>query len=87
MSILNELSKLNIEAIDLNKFITVCIDTNNHAPSKKKYIRNNHLPLMNKELKKKIMHRTRLWNNFLRNRKRKKVFQAPKLLRFIIKKN
>ena len=48
-SLFNELLKLNIEAIDLNKFITVCIDTlNNHAPSKKKYIRGNHLPFMNK---------------------------------------
>ena len=37
ISLFNELSKLNIEVIDLNKFITVCIDTlNNHAPSKKK---------------------------------------------------
>ena len=40
---------------------------NNHAPSKKKYIRGNHLPFMNK-LSKEIMHRTRLRNNFLRNR-------------------
>ena len=69
VSLFNELPKLNIEAIDPNKLITVCIDTlNNHAPSKKKYIRSNHLPFMNKELSKEIMHRTRLLNNFLRNR-------------------
>ena len=69
VSLFNVLSKLNIEVIDLNKFITVCIDTlNNHAPSKKKYIRGNHLPFMNKELSKEVMHRTRLRNNFLRNR-------------------
>ena len=69
VSLFNELSKLNIEAIDLNKFITVSIGTlNNHAPSKKKYIRGNHLPFMNKELSKEIMHRTELRNNFLRNR-------------------
>ena len=44
VSLFNELSKLNVEAIDLNKFITVCIDTlSNHASSKKKYIRDNHL--------------------------------------------
>ena len=54
VSLFNELSKLNIEAIDLHKFITVCIGTlNNHAPSKKKYIRDNHLPFMNKEFQKK----------------------------------
>ena len=69
VSLFNELSNLSIEAIDLNKYVTVCIDTlNNHAPSKKKYIRGNDLPFMNKELSKEIMHRTRLWNNFLRNR-------------------
>ena len=40
ISLFNELSKLHIEAMELNKFITVCINTlNNHAPSKKKYIR------------------------------------------------
>ena len=66
VSLFNELSKLNIEAIDLHKFITVCIGTlNNHAPSKKKYIRDNHLPFMNKELSEKIMHKKRLWKNFL----------------------
>ena len=36
VSLFNELSELNIEATDLNKFVTVCIDTlNNHALSKK----------------------------------------------------
>ena len=65
----NELSKLSIEAIDLSKFITVCIDTlNNHAPSRKKYIRGNHLLFINIELSKETMHRTRLRNNFLKNR-------------------
>ena len=60
---------MNIEAIDLNKFIIVCVDTlNNHPPSKKKYIRDNHLPSMNKDLSKEIMHRTRPRNNVLRNR-------------------
>ena len=69
VSLFNKLSKLNTETIDLNKFVNSFIDTlNNHAPSKKKYIRSNHLPFMNKELSKEIMHRTRLWNNFLRNR-------------------
>ena len=69
VSLFKELSKLNIEAIDLIKFITFCIDTLNfHAPSKKKYIRGNHLPFTNKERSKEIMRRTRLRNNFLRNR-------------------
>ena len=69
VSLFKELSKLNIEAIDLIKSITFCIDTLNfHAPSKKKYIRGNHLPFTNKERSKEIMRRTRLRNNFLRNR-------------------
>ena len=63
-SLFNELSKLNIEVTDFNKFATVCTETlNNHAPSKKKYIRGNQLSFMNKELSKEMMHRTRLRNN------------------------
>ena len=69
VSLFNELSKFSIEAIDFNKFDTVCMDTlNSHAPSKKNYIIGNHLPLKRKNLSKEIMHRTRFWNNFLRNR-------------------
>ena len=69
VSLINELSKLNTEAIDLNKFVTLCIDTlNNHALSQKRYIRGNHLQFLNKELSKEIMHRTRLRSNFPRNR-------------------
>ena len=56
VSLFKELSKLNIEPINFNEFVTVSIDTlNNHAPSKKKYIRGNHLPFRNKELFKDIM--------------------------------
>ena len=57
VSLINELSKLNTEAIDLNKFVTLCIDTSTI-----------HLPFLNKELSKEIMHRRRLRSNFSRNR-------------------
>ena len=68
-SLFNELSKWNIEAMGLNKFVTVCIDTlNNHVPSNQKYITSNYLLFMNKELSKEIMHRTWFRDNFLRNR-------------------
>ena len=40
----------------------------NHAPLKKKYVRGNHSPFMNKSLSKAIMVRTRLRNIFLKNR-------------------
>ena len=40
----------------------------NHAPLKKKYVRGNHLPFMNKSLSKAIMVRARLRNIFLKNR-------------------
>ena len=68
VSLFNESLKLSTDAIDLKRFVTVCIDTlNNHAPRRKKYVRDNHLPFMNKDLSKQIMHRTRLRNNFSRN--------------------
>ena len=40
----------------------------NHAPLKKKFVRSNHSPFMNKILSKAIMVRTRLRNIFLKNR-------------------
>ena len=86
-----DLSKQDVG--NLEKFIKVCIYAlNNHAPSKKKYIRGNHLPFINKELSKAIMNRTRLRNVYLRKRsekrkKQKKVFQTAELLCFVIKKN
>ena len=40
----------------------------NHAPLKKKYVRDNYSSFMNKSLSKTIMVRTRLWNIFLKNR-------------------
>ena len=63
----NNLSKEDVG--NLEKFIKVSINTlNNHAPSKKKYTRGNHLPFMNKELSKALMNRTRLRNVYLRKR-------------------
>ena len=40
----------------------------NHTPLKKKYVRGNHSPFMNKSLSKAIMVRTRLRNIFLKSR-------------------
>ena len=39
-----------------------------HASLKKKYIRRNHVPFINKEFPKAIMHRSKFRNNFLRYR-------------------
>ena len=39
-----------------------------YAPRKKKYVRGNHSPFMNKNLSKAIMLRTKLRNIFLKNR-------------------
>ena len=51
---------------NLEKFIKLCINTlYNYAPSKKKYTRGNHLPLVNKELSKAIMNGRRLRNVYL----------------------
>ena len=41
---------------------------NQHAPQKIKYVRGNQVPFMTKQLSKEIMKRSRLRNNFLRNR-------------------
>ena len=41
---------------------------NQHAPQKIKHVRGNQMPFMTKQLSKEIMKRSRLRNNFLRNR-------------------
>ena len=64
--LLNDLSKQDV--VNLEKFIKVCINTlNNHARSKKKYIRDNHLPFINKELSKAIINQTRWQSIALRS--------------------
>ena len=41
---------------------------NHHAQAKQKFVRGNHLLLMNKTLSKAIMHRARFRNKYLRNK-------------------
>ena len=54
---------------DLGGFLKLCINTlNKEVPLKKKAIRGNNLPFMNKELSKAIMNRTRLRNKFLKDK-------------------
>ena len=50
------------------------------APWKKKYVRGNHSPFMNKALSKAIMVRTKLGNTFLKNRseENKKNYNMPR---------
>ena len=77
---------------DVSNFIDICMRTlDKHAPLKKKYIRGNHRPFMNKELPKATMHRSKLRNNFLRHRfnenRKKKVFETTELLCLFAEKN
>ena len=69
--LLSELSKANIEENEegLSNFLNTCnriLDL--HAPRKQKYARGNHIPFMNRALRKKKMTRTRLRTNFLKER-------------------
>ena len=69
--LLSELSKENIEENEegLSDFLDTCkriLDL--HVPRKQKYARGNHMPFMNRALSKEIMTRTRLRNNFLKDK-------------------
>ena len=56
------------EPVSLSSFITAGVNARiKHAPVKKKYVRTNQAPFMNENLKKAIMHRTKLRNTFLKN--------------------
>ena len=54
------------------------------APLKQKYIRANNGPFMNKDITKAIMKRTRLLNNYLKNRYNgnRKAYNAQRNLSF-----
>ena len=54
---------------DVDDFLISCNKIlDQYAPRKKKYVRGNHSPFMNKNLSKAIMLRTKLRNIFLKNR-------------------
>ena len=66
--LLEELYRINGGTVGCSTFETVCVDVlNRHAPLKKKYIRANNSPFMNKTLSKAVMNRSRLRNKFLKN--------------------
>ena len=67
----SKLSKAVLENSDkgFNKFLDVCKEAlNMYAPLKKKYIRGNNSPFMNRILSKEIMKRSRLRNKFLKSK-------------------
>ena len=53
----------------LDSFSEICTDVlDKHIPQRKRYIRSNHKPFINKEISEAIMTGTRLRNRFLNNR-------------------
>ena len=70
-SLLEELSQVRINNDDegFNNFLRICRNTlDRFAPRKKKYIRGNNAPFMNKTLSKEIMKRSNLRNKYLKSR-------------------
>ena len=66
---LNELNNHDLYGINCDEFENIFISTfNRHAPKRKRYIRVNNLPSMNKPLSKAIMIRTRLRNKFFKSK-------------------
>ena len=69
--LLNKLSleNFNNSSNGINKFLEICVNTLDiFAPRKKKYLRGNNMPFMNKNLVNAHRIRTRLRNKFLKNR-------------------
>ena len=66
--VLFELENTESFVKDPDCFYKVCIEVlNQHAPRKKKYVRGNNKPFMNKALSKAIMQREKLRNKFLKD--------------------
>ena len=63
------LENFNNSSNGINKFLEICVNTLDiFAPRKKKYLRGNSMPFMNKNLVNAHRKRTRLRNKFLKNR-------------------
>ena len=63
------LKMINVNDCNLSTFLDASLKTlNRYAPIKKKYVRANEKPFMNKTLRKKVMNRSRMRNRYLRNR-------------------
>ena len=65
----NALLKYDINSIDYDNFIKTFLTVlDKHDPIKKKYLRVNHANLVAKQLRKAIMKRSKLRNDFLKDR-------------------
>ena len=65
----SDLSRGNIDISQLEIFIECILNIlNTMAPIKKRSVRSNQAPFMNKNLKKAFMTRSRMRNNFLKNK-------------------
>ena len=64
-----KLLKYDINNIDYDSFIKTFLTVlDKHAPVKKKYLRANHANFVTKQLRKAIMKRSKLRNDFLKDR-------------------
>ena len=64
-----ELSKIDVCNLEFDHFFNIFIEVlNKHAPMKKKYLRANQGEFMTKELNKAFMTRSRLRNNYLKEK-------------------
>ena len=65
----NALLKYDINNIDYDSFIKILLTVlDKHVPVKKKYLRANHANFVTKQLRKAIMKRSKLRNDFLKDR-------------------
>ena len=66
--VLFEVENMELFVKDPDCFYKVCTEVlNQHAPRKKKYVRGNNKPFIDKALSKAIMQRTKLRNKFLKD--------------------
>ena len=69
MELENALLKYDFNNIDYDNFIKTFVTVlDKHAPIKKKYLRANHANFVTKQLRKAIMKRSKLRNDFLKDR-------------------
>ena len=82
---LNDLKEANFELSTNDPNENYCFITDafieiveRHAPLKKRFVRENQAPFMNKELRKAIYTRSRLRNNFCKTKENEKKYKIQK---------
>ena len=76
---------MSSNSLSLSEFLNICrVTFNSLVPLKKRHVRHNQAPFMNKQLSKAIMKRSKLRNEFLRKKSKESKLAYNKQRNFCV---